>query len=248
MRLSINLDMRALCGVYLGVIMGRDAGFLTAASAIAQKYPGDGPHLIYLPERPFEIERFLMDVKGVYERYGCCIAAVSEGIRNEKGQMISLQLMKHIDQDAHGNITLSGTGALGDALADEIKLRLGIKRVRADTFGYLQRAFFGCVSDVDQHEAREVGERAVQFAVWGDQDGSVAIRRTGEYSVDYRLVPLADVAGRARCMPDDFIHADANHVTEKFRYYLRPLLGSGLQSPTLLRAPQVPKLLQKVQQ
>lgn len=244
--MGINLDTRALGGVYLGIVMGRDAGFLTAASAIAQKYPDDGPHLIYLPERPFSLDSFLADVKRVYERHGCCIAAISEGIRDDQGQMIGVQLMQHIDKDAHGNITLSGTGALGDALADEIKHRLGIKRVRADTFGYLQRAFFGCVSDVDQHEAREVGERAVQFAVWGGLDGSVAIRRTGEYSVDYRLVSLSEVAGLSRSMPDEYINSDGTHVTDAYRYYLRPLLGSGLQSSAHLRAPQVTRILNKV--
>ncbi|MCX7779443.1 MAG: 6-phosphofructokinase [Negativicutes bacterium] len=241
--MGINLDVRALRGVYLGVVMGRDAGFLTAASSIAQKYPGDGPHLIYLPERPFALDEFLGDVKSIYECCGCCIIAVSEGIRNAAGEMIGPQLMRHVDRDAHGNVTLSGSGALGDALADEIRRRLGIKRVRADTFGYLQRSFFGCVSDVDQHEAREVGERAVQFAVWGGCDGAVAIKRTGEYSVDYRLVPLAAVAGRARSMPDEFINAEGNHVTDAFRYYVRPLLGSGLKSPAMLRAPRVPRIL-----
>jgi 6-phosphofructokinase len=74
--------------------------------------------------------------------------------------------------------------------AKKSRCKLKIKRVRGDTFGYLQRSFIGCVSDVDQREAREVGEKAVQFAMWGGQDGSVAIKRTGFYSVDYELLPL----------------------------------------------------------
>ena len=76
-----------------------------------------------------------------------------------------------LGQDAHGNVQLSGTGALADLLCDQIKARLGFKRVRGDTFGYLQRSFLGCVSDVDQREAREVGEKAVQFAMWGERSG-----------------------------------------------------------------------------
>lgn len=241
--MGVNLDVRALPGVYIGVVMGRNAGFLTASSAIAQKYPDDGPHLIYLPEREFRVEDFLKDVKEVYDRYGMCIVAVSEGVRDASGTPIIVSLRKDVEVDAHGNVTLSGTGALGDTLAQYVKDRLGISRVRSDTYGYLQRSFMGCVSDVDQHEAREVGERAVQMAVWHNVDGSIAIRRTGYYSVDYQLVPLAEVGGKTRVMEDEFINRTGNHITDAFRYYVRPLLGSGLPSPAKLRAPRVAKLL-----
>lgn len=241
--MGINLDVRSLPGVYIGVIMGRNAGFLTASSAIAQSYPGDGPHLIYLPEREFSIDRFLSEVKEVYDRHGLCIAAVSEGIRDSGGTPVIASLRQDLEIDAHGNIALSGTGALGDLLGEEVKKRLKIPRVRSDTFGYLQRSFLGCVSDVDQLEAREVGERAVQFAIWHDVDGSVTIHRTGNYSVDYRLTSFEEVAGKTRQMPDEFITPEGNHVTEAFRSYVRPLLGSGLQTPSRVRAPQVEKLL-----
>ncbi len=240
---GVNLDVRALKGVYIGVVMGRNAGFLTAASAIAQKYPDEGPHLIYMPERPFIVDKFLADVKRVYEENKFCIIAVSEGIKDEAGVPIITKLMKNVDCDPHGNVTLSGTGALGDLLAETIREKLGIKRVRSDTLGYLQRSFLGCVSDVDQQEAREVGERAVQFAVWGDASGSVAIQRTGFYSVDYKLVDLKEVAAQTRLMPDEFINAAGNHVTDAFKFYVRPLLGSGLHPVARLRAPRVPKII-----
>lgn len=240
---GVNLDVRALKGVYIGVVMGRNAGFLTAASAIAQKYPDEGPHLIYMPERPFIIDKFLADVKRVHEENKFCIIAVSEGIKDEAGVPIITKLMKNVDCDPHGNVTLSGTGALGDLLAETIREKLGIKRVRSDTLGYLQRSFLGCVSDVDQQEAREVGERAVQFAVWGDTNGSVAIQRTGFYSVDYKLVDLKEVAAQTRLMPDEFINAAGNHVTDAFKFYVRPLLGSGLHPVARLRAPRVPKII-----
>ena len=87
--------------------------------------------------------------------------------------------------------------------------------MRGDTFGYLQRSFIGCVSEVDQREAREVGEKAVQYAMWGDGDGSVAIRRVGDYSVDYKLIPLETVAGKTRVMEDDFIAASGTDVTRR---------------------------------
>ena len=198
-----------------------------------------------MPERAFDMEQFLLDVKKTYDRLGCCVIAVSEGIQDKDGTPIMTKLMSCVEKDAHGNVQLSGTGMLGDLLAEEIKNKLKISRVRSDTFGYLQRSFFGCVSDVDQHEAREVGERAVQYALWHNMDGSVVMERTGFYSVDYRLAPLADVAGKTRHMPDEFINSAGNHVTDAFKFYLRPLLGSGLGSATHLRAPKAEKILKK---
>ncbi|MBL0086816.1 MAG: 6-phosphofructokinase [Ideonella sp.] len=240
-----NLDNAALPGVYVAVVMGRHAGFLTAASALGKKFADDGPHLIYLPERTFEIPKFLADVKAVHERYGRCVIAVSEGIHDASGRPIAAQLAKDLEHDAHGNVQLSGNGALADLLCEEIKARLGIKRVRGDTFGYVQRSFVGCVSDVDQREAREVGEKAVQFAMWGDRDGSVAIKRAGYYAADYELVPLEAVAGKTRVMEDEFIAGNGTDVTDAFRMYLRPLLGSGMPDAYRLRPAPVPKVLHK---
>ena len=241
-----NLDNASLPGVYVGVVMGRHAGFLTAASALGKKFPDDGPHLIYLPERTFTLEKFLADVKETYARYGRCVIAVSEGIHDASGTPITSLLAKEVEHDAHGNVQLSGNGALADLLCDEIKDKLKIKRVRGDTFGYLQRSFIGCVSDVDQREAREVGEKAVQFAMWGSRDGSVAIRRTGSYSVDYDLLPLEAVAGKTRVMEDEFIAANGADVTDAFRLYLRPLLGSGMPEGVRLRATAVAKVMNGV--
>ena len=242
-----NLDNAALPGVYVGVVMGRHAGFLTAARALGKKFPADGPHLIYVPERVFEIERFLADVKAVHDRYGRCVVAVSEGIHDAQGRPMLSVLAKDLggdlERDAHGNVQLSGSGALADLLCEEIKQKLKIKRVRGDTFGYLQRSFVGCVSDVDQREAREVGEKAVQYAMWGDRSGSVAIQRTGFYSVDYTLLPLEAVAGKTRTMEDEFISASGTDVTDAFRLYLRPLLGSRMPDAFRLRPNAVPKVL-----
>ncbi|QPF75617.1 6-phosphofructokinase [Roseateles sp. DAIF2] len=238
-----NLDNAALPGVYLGVVMGRHAGFLTAAAALGKKFAEDGPHLIYLPERVFEPERFLAEVKAVYERYGRCVIAASEGIHDASGRPIITQLAKSLEHDAHGNVQLSGSGALADLLCEQIKEKLGIKRVRGDTLGYLQRSFIGCVSDVDQREAREVGEKAVQYAFHGDRDGSVAIKRSGYYSVDYELLPLESVAGKTRVMEDEFITPNGTDVTDAFRLYLRPLLGSGMPDAFRLRPNPVAKVL-----
>src|SRR5208282_3606794 len=140
---------------------------------------------------------------------------------------------------AHGNVQLSGSGQLADLLCDEVKEKLGLSRVRGDTFGYLQRSFIGCVSEVDQREAREAAEKAVQYAMWGETNGSVTIERTGQYSVDYRLVPLEAVAGKTRTMPDEFISASGTDVTDAFRLYLRPLLGTSVPDAYRLRQNKV---------
>jgi ATP-dependent phosphofructokinase / diphosphate-dependent phosphofructokinase len=242
---GINLDNRALSGVYIGVIMGRHAGFLTAAASMAQKYPDDGPHLIYMPERVFDTEQFLLDVKEVYDKYGRCIIAVSEGIVDKDGQSIVLSLTDKVEHDAHGNVQLSGTGALGDMLSKLIKERLGIGRVRCDTLGYIQRSFIGSISNVDQSEAREVGEKAAQFAIWHNIDGSIVIHRTGSYSVDYKLVNLELIAGKTKTMPDEFITSKGNNVTDAFKSYVHPLLGDNLYVAHRLRAPMAPKLLHR---
>ena len=237
--MGVNLDNRALPGVYLGVVMGRHAGFLTASSSLARKYSDDGPHLIYCPERPFDPKQFLEDVDDVYSRFGRCIVAISEGVSDPSGKPI-ITTLKDLGTDAHGNVQLSGTGALGDLLLDHVRSNLGIDRVRADTFGYLQRSFISCVSDRDAKEAREVGEKAVQCAMWDDIDGSVAIRRPVlDYSVDYELVPLASVAGKTRHMPKEFLNERGNDVTPAFHAYARPLVGSGMPEPHRLRAPKV---------
>ena len=219
-----NLDNRSLPGVKINVVMGRHAGFLTGASALARVFPNDGPHLVYLPERPFVMEKFVADVKGVYEKLGRCVVAVSEGIADESGTSI---IAKHVKEvDSHGNIQLSGSGALGDILADAIRAT-GITRVRADTFGYLQRSFPGVTSEVDAKEARAVGSTAVKFAVKSHENGSVAIqRKKGKaYKVDFVRVPLESVAKETRHMPDEYITPAANDVTKAFIDYARPIVG-----------------------
>lgn len=221
-----NLDNRALPGVKINVVMGRHAGFLTAAAALGRKYPDDGPHLVYLPERPFDMDKFLADVKKVYEANKRCLVAVSEGISDKDGTAVAAKLSKEVD--SHGNVQLSGSGALGDLLANEVKSKLQIKRVRADTFGYLQRSFPGVVSENDAKEARAVGLNAVKHAVAGKEvSGSVAIRRKPgkKYQVYFELVPLKNVAKETRHMPDNFINAEGNDVTKAFIDYAAPIVG-----------------------
>ena len=220
-----DLDNRALGGVKIDVVMGRDAGFLVAASALARQDPDDGPHLIYMPEVPFSLPQFLKDVEGKMKQFGRCVVAVSEGIRDAQGVPIVAKFSQ--EKDSHGNLQLSGTGALGDLLASEVK-KLGVKRVRADTFGYLQRSFAGCVSTTDSREAFEVGTCAVKAALDGKtRSGSIAIRRKvgRQYAVEYRVVPLGSVAKVTRSMPPKFIARTGHDVTRAFLEYARPIVG-----------------------
>lgn len=221
-----NQDNRALGGVKINIIMGRHAGFLTAASALARVYPDDGPHLIYLPERAFSMDQFCKDVKGVMAQTGRCVIAVSEGICDASGTPIIAAHSKEVD--SHGNLQLSGNGALGDLLADELKSRTGIKRVRADTFGYLQRSFPGVVSATDASEARKVGEHGVRYAVKSFENGSIAIQRkkTKTYAVSFERVPLRSVAKETRHMPASYINKAGNDVTKAFIDYLKPIVGT----------------------
>ncbi len=244
---GINADLLALPGVYIAVIMGRHAGWLTAAAALARRHDDDGPHLIYLPERQFSIERYLADIDRVYQQHGRCVVAISEGVwatRDGKDQAIpvTVDLLRQSDRepevDAHGNLQLSG-GALADELAAVVQKSLSIKRVRADTFGYLQRSFPGVVSNVDAREAREVGEKAAHYACGRDASGSVVIQRVGDYAVRYALADVRAIASQTRPMPDAFIAADGAGVTDAFRAYLRPLLGDAMPDLERLWAPAV---------
>jgi 6-phosphofructokinase len=240
-----NLDNRALPGVFIGIVMGRNAGFLTAAASLGRQFEDDGPHYVYMPESVFSEEQFLGDVKAAVDKYGRCIVAVSEGIHDEHGKPFMVKLSGRTETDAHGNVQLSGSGALGDMLSDLVTTKLQLKRVRADTLGYAQRSFLGVVSEVDANEAWEVGEKAAQFAIGHDQTGSVTINRVGEYAVDYRLVALKEIAAKTKHMPKEFITPEGNNVTPKFFHYAKPLLGSGLPEMHRLRAPKVEKILKK---
>jgi len=218
-------DNAALSGIKINVVMGRDAGFLTAAAALARQDDGDGPHLIYVPERTFDVAQFQTDVKTTVEKYGRCVVAVSEGITNADGEPV----MTTGERDSHGNLQLSGSGALGDFLSSKVKEAYAgeIVRVRADTFGYLQRSFPGVVSEVDAKEARMVGKHAVEHAVATAEPGSVAIRRLSSvpYASECFITPLSTVAREATELKDAYINAAGNDVTQAWIDYVSPLVG-----------------------
>lgn len=230
-----DLDNRALPGIKIDCIMGRNAGFLTAAAALAKNKDDDGPHLVYFPERPVSMDKFLGDVEAVYKKYNRCVIAVSEGICDTDGRLWAENIAAtHGEVDAHGNIQLSGSGSLADFLANQVRSKLNIKRVRADTFGYLQRSFAGLQSSIDVKEARLCGRAAVKFA-FKHTSGSVAIRRlkAKQYKVELFLTDLKNVADKTKSMPVEFINSDGNGVTDAFVKYALPLTG-GLPKTTFL--------------
>ncbi len=222
-----DLDNRALPGVKIDVIMGRHAGYLTAATALGKQRDDDGPHLIYMPERGVSMEQFAGDIDKVYKKLGRCVVAVSEGITDTDGTPWTKKVISTEEKDAHGNIQLSGTGALADFLSSQVKTKLKIKRVRADTFGYLQRSFVGFQSKVDVDEARACGREAVKLSM-NEQSGSVIINRTGEgenYASELGCTELRNVAEFAKEMPKEYINKDGNGVTDAFVKYAMPLTG-----------------------
>ena len=228
-----DLDNRALGGVKIDIIMGRDAGFLTAASALARERDDDGPHLIYLPEVPFTIDKFVRDVKAAMKKYGRCVCAISEGIRGKDGVPIGA-LLGSGEKDSHGNVQMSGTGALGDYLAAELKAKSGIKRVRADTFGYLQRSFPGIQSKSDLAEAMGAGEAAVAAALNASEGftefptkGTIGIvRKSGKrYAVKFEAMPAEAAAKYTRSVPKEFIAKNGHDVTPAFIEYAKPIVG-----------------------
>jgi 6-phosphofructokinase 1 len=149
---------------------------------------------------------------------------VSEGIADENGTAIASLFIK--EKDSHGNLQLSGTGALGDMLSGVIREKADISRVRADTFGYLQRSFPAIVSPADEKEAMDVGAQAVKAAL-KFASGSIAIRRKPgkTYKTFYERVELQQVAKETKHVPDAFINRAGNDVTPAFLAYAGPIVG-----------------------
>lgn len=220
--------------------MGRDTGWIAASTALARQREDDAPHLIYLPERPFRRERFLADVEGVHRKRGRVVITVCEGLRDDRGQYLAAS-GRAVDADPMGRPQLGG---VAEVLCDLIATGLGLK-ARFDKPGTIQRVSAALTSPVDLEEAYRVGQAAVQAATTGHTDEMVSIVRESStpYHSTTRLVPLAQVAGRVRAVPDEYIGGASNDVTAAFVEYVMPLIGAPLADYPRLAAPPVRKTM-----
>ena len=218
--------------------MGRDTGWITAATALARTHEDAAPHLIYLPERPLHRDRLLADVDRVYRALGRVVIAVCEGQKDERGQYLSAST-KSVDVDRFGHPQLGGVAAVVcEIISTELKLK-----ARFDKPGTIQRVSGVLASPVDVDEAWRVGQAGVRHAVDGATGQMVVLVR--ERSEPYRsrteLVPLEQVANEVRAVPDEFIAPGDNDVTQAYLDYIRPLIGGPLPAYARLRATAVAK-------
>jgi ATP-dependent phosphofructokinase / diphosphate-dependent phosphofructokinase len=233
--LDLGMDTRSLPPpVSIIEVMGRTAGWLTAATLLARRNPDDAPHLIYVPELPLRRERFLSDVQRVYTRLGWAVVAVSEGVRNEAGESWGVR-RDETTRDGFGH-PLPGDLAAG--LATLVTSELGL-RARSEKPGLLGRASELTVSRTDRNEAEEVAAFAFSWAMKGNTGFMASIQREPgpAYEVSYSAVPLDSVANGTRLLPLDYVAAGGSDIKQEYRAYVEPLIGAPLaQYASLLDA------------
>lgn len=209
----------AVKSVTIVEIMGRDAGWLTAASALARNEYSDAPHLIYLPECNFDKDEFLTDVRALLEEHNNIIIAVSEGLHDAEGNYICAGESK---EDTFGHSQLSGAGK---ALEYLIKDNINVK-VRSVEVNVLQRCAAHLSSATDLNEAVASGEHAVAFAKQGITASMVTMNRTSNapYTIEYGYAEIKNIANEAKSVPRAWINERGNDVTEEMVAYLLPLI------------------------
>lgn len=212
-------------------IMGRHAGWLTAAAALAN-YKGLGADLIYLPEIAFSTEKFVADVeKKLKENKGKCMIAISEGIANEKGQLIAETLNSNLAKDSFGHAQLGGVGT---ALANMCKDKFGCK-TRAIEFSLMQRCGAHLASKVDVEEAFKSGAAAVKYAVNGTTDKMVIIKREtnskGQYKSKVGVIGVAKAANTEKKIPMEWIINDGTMLSQDYIDYALPLIQGDSKAP-----------------
>ena len=215
-----------ISSVLIVEIMGRDAGWLTAASALARNDFSQAPHLIYLPEVAFDKDQFIADIKQFMPTTKNIIIAVSEGIRDKDGNYISATTAA---ADKFGHAQLSGTGKCLETL---VKERLGVK-VRSVEINVLQRCAAHMASATDLEESFQLGIKAVNLASDGHTGLMTTLTRVSEtpYKVDISYTPVSNVANKAKSVPREWINPEGNNVTEDMINYIKPLvIGEVVQS------------------
>lgn len=222
---EVGMDVKSL-PIHVCVIeaMGRNAGWVTAASVLARKKPGDAPHLIYLPERPFKEEEFLEDVKRLHEEKGGVVVVASEGLKGEDGKPVVPPIFKTGRATYYGDVSAY--------LANLVIQKLGIK-ARSEKPGICGRSSIAWQSTVDRDEAVLAGREALKAAMEGQGGVMIGfIRETGkagEYRVHTERIPIEKVMLHERTIPESFINERGNDVTHEFAEWCRPLIGSELR-------------------
>lgn len=229
---EIGLDVESLPPpVTVFETMGRNSGWLTAATALARGENYPAPNLIYCPEKPLNKEDFLNDVQNTYDKMGYALVAVSEGLKDENGNPISMA-EGEVKSDDFGHALPGGVGSrLSDLISEELDLR-----ARDEKPGLAARSSSQLASETDREEARHLGTEAVKSAVNGISGKMVALKRkkSDSYGTDVESVALSKVANAEKKMPEEFLNEAGNDVTEKFYDYARPLIGEGLPKYTKL--------------
>ena len=203
-------------------VMGRDAGWLPAASALAKREERDAPHLICVPEVPITEDEFLTRVQDAYVQYGFCVAVISENVRDPDGLPLGHQGEPWFVDD-FGHPYYDGPAR---HLAGLVSRTLGV-RARYEKPGTIQRSFIQAASESDLREAEMAGRAAVATALNGIRDVMITLEReeTQGYNCYTGVAPLEQVAGKVRPMPESFLQRDEAHVTQDFIDYLKPLVG-----------------------
>ncbi|MBO5364090.1 MAG: 6-phosphofructokinase [Clostridia bacterium] len=207
-------------------IMGRNAGWLTAAAGLAKDEDCPGPDLIYLPERTFEQEEFLKDVDHLLKEKNTVVVAVSESLKDKNGVYLCDAMIKNAKEDSFGHKILSGTAL---AVSELVTTKLNVKS-RGIIFNTLQRCATHLASLTDSNEAFLAGEEAVKAAVSGETGKMVILRRMKEntYIMVPELFAIEKVANEEKTVPDEYINSSGNGVTEAFLEYARPLIQGEL--------------------
>ena len=222
-------------------IMGRHAGWLTASAALATEFgDGCGPDLIYLPERDFDLYRFTDDVEKLLKQKHNVLVAVSEGLHYADGTFVSEAKTSGTDGFGHAQL-----GGLATRLADYIKARLNVKKVRGIELSLLQRSAAHIASAVDIDEAFNAGKVAVEAAIAGESGKMVAFEREedgGLYKCKYVLLSLSSVANYEKKVPLEWITEDGNYVTSDFINYVLPLIQGEPKIPKANSLPRYARL------
>lgn len=223
--------------------MGRNSGWLTAASVLGKETEDEAPHLVYVPEVAFDEERFLDDVTCVHGRLGRVFVVVSEGIRDANGQFIGQQKVGD-GSDAFGHVVHSLTTGVAAYLTDLVRDTLGLQ-ARFLRPGLIGRAMSSCVAETDRREALHVGEEAVAQLAAGRSGYMVTLERVSNdpYDCEAGLAPLADVANAEKLLPREFVNEAGNMIAPAFWDYALPLIDGPL--PPLARL-QGARVLQRV--